>query len=90
MKLNSAAELTALEHSHALIVQDFLQDEKYSIDVLADAGTHVISAVPRLRARLYSGVSFTPRTVHDAELNDSFDRRPPDRYHLRRQRTIQS
>jgi carbamoyl-phosphate synthase large subunit len=68
MKVGSAAELAALERSPALIVQDFLPGEEYSIDVLADAGGHVVAAVPRLRARVDSGVSVGGRTVHDAEL----------------------
>ena len=68
MKVGSAAELAALERSPALIVQDFLPGEEYSIDVLADAGGHVVAAVPRLRARVDSGVSVGGRSVHDAEL----------------------
>jgi carbamoyl-phosphate synthase large subunit len=66
--IGSAAELTALGHAPGLIVQEFLPGEEYSIDVLADAGGHVIASVPRLRARVDSGVSVGGRTVHDAEL----------------------
>jgi len=49
-------------------VQEFLPGEEYSVDVLADAGGHVIASVPRLRARVDSGVSVGGRTVHDAEV----------------------
>jgi carbamoyl-phosphate synthase large subunit len=71
--VGSAAELAALERSFGLLVQDFLPGEEYSIDVLADASGHVIASVPRLRARVDSGVSVGGRTVHDAEL-ESFGR----------------
>ena len=54
-------------------MQEFLPGEEYSIDVLADAGGHVIASVPRLRARVDSGVSVGGRTVRDTELS-SFGR----------------
>ena len=68
MTVGSAAELAGLERSPSLIVQEFLPGEEYSVDVLADAGGHVIASVPRLRARVDSGVSVGGRTVHDAEV----------------------
>jgi carbamoyl-phosphate synthase large subunit len=73
MTVGSAAELAALERSPAQIVQEFLPGEEYSIDVLADASGHVVASVPRLRARVDSGVSVGGRTVHDEELS-SFGR----------------
>jgi carbamoyl-phosphate synthase large subunit len=66
--VDSAAELAALDRSPSLIVQDFLPGEEYSVDVLADAAGQVIASVPRLRARVDSGVSVGGRTVHDAEV----------------------
>jgi carbamoyl-phosphate synthase large subunit len=69
----AAAELAGLDHAPGLLVQEFLPGAEYSIDVLADAGGHVIASVPRLRARVDSGVSVGGRTVHDAEL-ESFGR----------------
>jgi carbamoyl-phosphate synthase large subunit len=66
--VDSAAQLTALERSPSLIVQDFLPGEEYSVDVLADASGHVIASVPRLRARVDSGVSVGGLTVHDPEV----------------------
>jgi carbamoyl-phosphate synthase large subunit len=66
--VGSAAELAAMERSPALIVQDFLPGEEYSVDVLADTTGHVIASVPRLRARVDSGVSVGGRTVHDPEV----------------------
>jgi carbamoyl-phosphate synthase large subunit len=71
--VGSAAELAALERSPRLLVQEFLPGDEYSIDVLADASGHVIASVPRLRARVDSGVSVGGRTVLDAELS-SFGR----------------
>ena len=73
LQVGSAAELAALERSPRLLVQEFLPGEEYSIDVLADAGGHVIASVPRLRARVDSGVSVGGRTVHDTGLS-SFGR----------------
>jgi carbamoyl-phosphate synthase large subunit len=64
----SAAELAAMDRSPSLIVQDFLPGEEYSVDVLADTNGHVIASVPRIRARVDSGVSVGSRTVHDPEV----------------------
>jgi carbamoyl-phosphate synthase large subunit len=66
--VGSAAELDAMERSDGLIVQDFLPGEEYSVDVLADTNGHVIASVPRIRARVDSGVSVGGRTVHDPEV----------------------
>ena len=63
--VGSAAQLAALDRSPTLIVQDFLPGEEYSVDVLADATGHVIASVPRLRARVDSGVSVGGRSLHD-------------------------
>ena len=71
--VDSAGVLAALQRSTALIVQEFLPGEEYSIDVLADASGHVIASVPRLRARVDSGVSVGGQTVRDEELS-SFGR----------------
>ncbi|HEY8046838.1 MAG TPA: ATP-grasp domain-containing protein [Streptosporangiaceae bacterium] len=66
--LASARELAALDRSAEFIVQEYLPGEEYSIDVLADTSSHVIAAVPRVRARVDSGVSVAGRTIHDPEL----------------------
>jgi carbamoyl-phosphate synthase large subunit len=66
--VDSADELAALDRSPSLIVQEFLPGEEYSVDVLADAAGQVIASVPRLRARVDSGVSVGGRTVHDPEV----------------------
>jgi carbamoyl-phosphate synthase large subunit len=64
----SAGELADLERSEEFIVQEYLPGEEYSIDVLCDTRSHVIAAVPRIRARVDSGVSVAGRTIHDPEL----------------------
>jgi carbamoyl-phosphate synthase large subunit len=64
----SAAELAGMGHSPSLLVQEYLPGEEYSIDVIADMAGHVIAAVPRIRARVDSGVSVGSRTVRDPEL----------------------
>lgn len=65
----TADELRALGSDQALIVQDFLPGEEYSLDVLADADGRVVSVVPRVRLRVDSGVSVAGRTLHDPELD---------------------
>jgi carbamoyl-phosphate synthase large subunit len=70
LEIGSAAELAALTRSSTLIVQEFLPGEEYSVDVLADAGGQVIASVPRIRARVDSGVSVGGRTVHDPEIEE--------------------
>jgi carbamoyl-phosphate synthase large subunit len=73
MVVGSAAELAALDRPPGLLIQEFLPGEEYSVDVLADAAGRVVASVPRLRARVDSGVSVGGRTVRDAELS-SFGR----------------
>ena len=63
--VRSAQDLAGLERSAEFIVQEYLPGEEYSIDVLADTRSHVIAAVPRVRARVDSGVSVAGRTVHE-------------------------
>ena len=66
--LRSARALAAMHRSEDFIIQDFLPGQEYSIDVLADRGGHVIAAVPRVRAKVDSGVSVAGRTLRDREL----------------------
>jgi carbamoyl-phosphate synthase large subunit len=66
--VDSAQALAALCAGDGFLIQEYLPGEEYSIDVLADAGGHVVASVPRVRERVDSGVSVAGRTVHDAEL----------------------
>lgn len=65
------AALEALPLDEGLIVQDLLPGDEYSVDVLADAEGNVVAAVPRVRARVDSGVAIAGRTVHDPELEET-------------------
>ncbi|MDG4824695.1 ATP-grasp domain-containing protein [Asanoa sp. WMMD1127] len=53
----------------ALIVQEHLPGDEYSLDVLADVEGRVVSVVPRRRTRVDSGVSVAGETLHDPELD---------------------
>ncbi|MGO8882986.1 MAG: ATP-grasp domain-containing protein [Streptosporangiaceae bacterium] len=66
--VGSAAELAGLHRSADCIVQDCLPGAEYSIDVLADRDGRVVSAVPRLRAKVDSGISVAGQTIRDPEL----------------------
>ncbi len=66
--VKSGQALAAMDTSADFIIQEYLPGDEYSIDVLADAGGHVVAAVPRDRTRVDSGVSVAGRTIHDAEL----------------------
>ncbi|MHB1874302.1 MAG: ATP-grasp domain-containing protein [Streptosporangiaceae bacterium] len=66
--LRSPADLADVPRSPSLIVQEYLPGDEYSIDVLADRPGHVVAAVPRLRAKVDSGISVAGRTVRDPEL----------------------
>ena len=65
------AALTAMEPDEALIIQEHLPGEEYSVDVLADADGNVVATVPRTRTRVDSGVSIAGQTVHDQGLEDT-------------------
>lgn len=65
------AALAAMEPDEALIIQENLPGDEYSVDVIADANGSVVAAVPRTRTRVDSGVSIAGRTVHDAGLEST-------------------
>jgi carbamoyl-phosphate synthase large subunit len=64
----SAPELKLIEPSADFIVQEYLPGAEYSIDILSDTRGRVVAGVPRVRARVDSGVSVAGRTLHDCEL----------------------
>ncbi len=66
--LRSAAELAATERSERPARAGYLPGDEYSIDVFAGRPGHVVAAVPRLRAKVDSGISVAGRTVRDPEL----------------------
>ena len=65
------AALTALDPDEALIIQEFLPGDEFSVDVLADSNGGVVAAVPRTRTRVDSGVSIAGQTVPDEGLEST-------------------
>lgn len=66
--VHDRAGLDALGSDDALIAQEMLPGDEFSVDVFADASGVVIAAVPRTRTRVDSGVSIAGRTVRNPEL----------------------
>lgn len=68
-RLDSAAALAARGFDpEAEIVQEFVADPEFTIDVFVDWDGVLLSAVPRERVRVSGGESVVGRTVRDAEL----------------------
>jgi carbamoyl-phosphate synthase large subunit len=65
------ATLTAMGPDEALIIQEHLPGDEFSVDVLADNDGNVVAAVPRTRTRVDSGVSIAGQTVHDEALEQT-------------------
>ena len=66
--LQSSKDFQALKSREGLIVQEFLPGEEYSIDVLATRDAVPVAAVPRLRARVNSGIAIAGYSLCDEEL----------------------
>ena len=67
-QIDSADELALVTADEDVLVQELLPGEEYSVDVLADRHGRVVAAVPRIRARVDSGVAVAGRTLCDDEL----------------------
>jgi carbamoyl-phosphate synthase large subunit len=52
------------------IIQEFVQGEEYTVDILADKDGNALSVVPRLRLGIESGISVKGKTVYDEEVID--------------------
>ncbi|MCL0059467.1 ATP-grasp domain-containing protein [Dehalococcoidia bacterium] len=52
------------------IIQEFIQGEEYTVDILADKGGNALSVIPRLRLGVESGISVKGKTVYDKEIID--------------------
>jgi len=52
------------------VIQEFVQGEEYTVDILADKEGNVLSAIPRLRLGIESGISVKGKTVYDKEIVD--------------------
>jgi len=69
--VDSREALEAEARDDAWIIQEHLPGDEYSVDVLIGADGRAIAAVPRLRARVDSGVAIAGRTVKDAGLEST-------------------
>lgn len=70
VKLADAAALARTPRDATMLVQEFAPGLEYSVDVLATQLGRVVSAVPRLRLKVDSGVAVTACTVKDEELEE--------------------
>lgn len=52
------------------VIQEFVQGEEYTVDILADKDGNALSVTPRLRLHTESGISVKGKTVHDEEIVD--------------------
>lgn len=52
----------------SFLIQEYLPGDEYSIDVLGRPDRHIVSAVPRRRDKVDSGIAVAGRTVHDPKL----------------------
>lgn len=69
MKIDSAMELkTVLRKIPEAIIQEYIQDQEYTIDLFADFSGRVISVVPRTRMYIVSGESYISQTIKDHNL----------------------
>jgi len=59
-----------LEKVNEPIIQEYINGDEYSVDVLADDSGNVLSVVPRLRIDVESGISVKGKTVYDREIID--------------------
>jgi carbamoyl-phosphate synthase large subunit len=69
--ITDRAMLAAMEPDEALIIQEHLPGDEFSVDVLANAAGNVVAAVPRARTRVDSGVSIAGATIHDEGLEST-------------------
>lgn len=70
-RIDDRAALESLDLDDGIIIQAYLPGDEFSVDVLMGAGGTAIAAVPRLRARVDSGVAVAGLTVHDEELEST-------------------
>lgn len=68
-KVNSPENLKALlRENQDMIVQEYLDGTEYTLDVLCDAESRVLSVVPRERIETKAGISYKGITVRDNKL----------------------
>lgn len=63
------AELrAAARNQEEWVIQEYVEEPEYTVDLLADFNSRVLSAVPRLRQIVIAGESYVSRTVNEPEL----------------------
>lgn len=64
--VNSLEELIIAERRiENLVVQEFLEGEEYTTDIIADFEGNIFAVVPRLRIKTKAGISYKGKTCHD-------------------------
>ncbi len=67
--VRNAAELgNAVQNKAEWVIQEFVEEPEYTMDLLADFDSRVLSVVPRLRQMVVAGESYVSRTVNQPEL----------------------
>ena len=69
--IRNAEEILRIARDPALMVQELLPGDEYSVDVLCGLDGSLRAAVPRARLKVDSGVAVAGKTVHDLELEES-------------------
>jgi carbamoyl-phosphate synthase large subunit len=59
-----------LKKLEAPVIQEFVQGDEYTVDILADEEGNALSVIPRLRLGIESGISVKGKTVYDKEIID--------------------
>lgn len=68
-RVDNTCELTqALGKVTEPIIQEYIMGEEFTIDVLADENSRILSIVPRERIEVRAGISYKGRTVRDENL----------------------
>ncbi len=58
----------AVRDSAEWVIQEYVEEPEYTMDLLADFNSRVLSVVPRLRQLVVAGESYVSRTVNQPEL----------------------
>ncbi|MEM2143837.1 MAG: ATP-grasp domain-containing protein [Candidatus Jordarchaeaceae archaeon] len=68
-KVNTVEEAQVMVNNvHKPVIQEWLEGEEYTVDGLTDRNGNIVCVVPRLRIKVFSGLSFQGMTVRDEKL----------------------
>ncbi len=65
---NEAELENAVQNQAEWVIQGYVEEPEYTMDLLADFDSRVLSVVPRLRRLVVAGESYVSRTVNQPEL----------------------